>query len=410
MNCKFCNSTLGTPVFDFGNTAISNDLIIENRLYSLEKIYPLVLYVCPECLLVQIEQYKEGYEIFNKDYVYFSSYSSYWLKHARQYVDNIVNKLNLGSSSLVVEIASNDGYLLTNFVERNIPCFGIEPSANTAIEAIQKGVPTLVEFFNIELCNKLIEDEKMADLIIANNVIAHVPDINDFVFSLTKILKKNGTITIEFPHVLNLVEQNEFDTIYHEHFFYFSILSLTNILGKYNMSIYNLDELETHGGSIRLYVTHSGNNVDKNSNKENVLKLIKKELTFGLDSIEYYEKLQYSAFNIKLNSLQYLIKKKLEGNKIIAFGAAAKGNTFMNYCGIKSDLIEAIIDETPNKIGKYMPQSKIPILSFTSIRDLQPDIIVILPWNHKDEIIGKLEFTQEWNCEIVVFIPQLEKL
>ena len=410
MKCKFCNTYIADPTFDLGNTAISNDLIPKDRLNSLEKTYPLIFYVCPLCLLAQTEQYKEGYEIFGDDYVYFSSYSSHWLRHAKQYVEDITIRLNLDKSSFVMEVASNDGYLLKNFVEKNIKCLGVEPTRSTAQEAIKKGVPTIIDFFNLELAGRFEKEGSQADLIIANNVMAHVPDINDFVASLKKVLKKNGTITIEFPHLLSLIEKNEFDTIYHEHFFYFSVLTLVKIFSKYNLSIYDLDELETHGGSIRVYIAHTNSNIHKNSDKKNLNRILNKELTYGLDSLEYYRKLQHNAFDIKLDSLQYLIKNKLDGKRIIAFGAAAKGNTFLNYCGIKSDIIEAVIDETPNKIGKYLPQSKIPILSFSSIKDLKPDVIVILPWNHKDEIIKKLEFTKEWGCEIVIFIPKLEKL
>jgi len=410
MKCKFCTTIVNEPTFDIGNTAVSNDLITEDRLNSPEKTYPLIFYICPQCLLAQTEQYNEGYEIFSDDYVYFSSCSSYWLKHAKQYVEDITKRLNLGKSSFVLEIASNDGYLLTNFVEKNIKCLGVEPTRSTAQEAIKKDVPTIVDFFNLELASKLEKEGSQADLVIANNVLAHVPDINNFVASLKKVLKKDGTITIEFPHLLCMIEKNEFDTIYHEHFFYFSVLALVKIFSKYNLSIYDLDELETHGGSIRVYIAHTNSNIHKNSDKKNLNRILNKELTYGLDSLEYYRKLQHNAFDIKLDSLQYLIKNKLDGKRIIAFGAAAKGNTFLNYCGIKSDIIEAVIDETPNKIGKYLPQSKIPILSFSSIKDLKPDIIVILPWNHKDEIINKLEFTKEWGCEIVVFIPKFEKL
>ena len=410
MKCKFCNTTVEKPTFDIGNTAISNDLIPKDRLNSLEKTYPLIFYVCPLCLLAQTEQYKEGYEIFGDDYVYFSSYSSHWLRHAKQYVEDITIRLNLDKSSFVMEVASNDGYLLKNFVEKNIKCLGVEPTRSTAQEAIKKDIPTIIDFFNLELADRLEKEGNQADLIIANNVLAHVPDINDFVASLKKVLKKDGTITIEFPHLLSLIEKNEFDTIYHEHFFYFSVLTLVKIFSKYNLSIYDLDELETHGGSIRVYIAHTNSNIHKNSDKKNLNRILNKELTYGLDSLEYYRKLQHNAFDIKLDSLQYLIKNKLGGKRIIAFGAVAKGNTFLNYCGVKSDIIEAVIDETPNKIGKYLPQSKIPILSFSSIKDLKPDIIVILPWNHKDEIINKLEFTKEWGCEIVVFIPKFEKL
>ncbi len=410
MKCKFCNSQLDNPVFDLGNTAVSNDLIIKDRLDYPEKTYPLMLYVCPQCLLVQTREYKGGYEIFSDSYVYFSSCSSYWLKHAAEYCKHIIKTLNLDHDSFVLEVASNDGYLLTNFIEQNIPCLGIEPTRNTALEAIKKGVPTYIEFFNTQVASKLAESGKKADLVIANNVMAHVPDINDFVASFKTVLRTSGTITVEFPHVLRMVEDNEFDTIYHEHYFYFSILSLINIFQKHNLSIYDLDELTTHGGSIRIYVTHSDNDLDQNSNKENVNRVLAEELGYGLDSIKYYESLKHSAISIKLNSLQYLITKKLDGNTIIAFGAAAKGNTFLNYCGIKSDIIEAVVDETPSKIEKYMPQSKIPIVPFSFIIDLKPDIIVILPWNHREEILKKLEFTKKWGCEIVVFIPQLEKL
>ena len=408
MKCKFCNTTVEKPTFDIGNTAISNDLIPKDRLNSLEKTYPLIFYVCPLCLLAQTEQYKEGYEIFGDDYVYFSSYSSHWLRHAKQYVEDITIRLNLDKSSFVMEVASNDGYLLKNFVEKNIKCLGVEPTRSTAQEAIKKDIPTIIDFFNLELADRLEKEGNQADLIIANNVLAHVPDINDFVASLKKVLKKDGTITIEFPHLLSLIEKNEFDTIYHEHFFYFSVLALIKIFSKYNLSIYDLDELETHGGSIRVYVAHTDSNTDKNSDKENLNRILNKELSYGLDSLGYYEKLQHNAFDIKLNSLQYLIKNKLDGKRIIAFGAAAKGNTFLNYCGIKSDIIEAVVDETPYKIGKYLPQSKIPILPFSSIKDLKPNVIVILPWNHKDEILNKLEFTKEWGCDIVTFIPKLE--
>ena len=410
MRCKFCDTDIENSTFDLGNTAVSNDLISENEINSVENIYPLVFFVCPQCLLAQTEQYNEGYEIFSDDYVYFSSCSSYWLKHAKQYVEDITTRLYLGKSSFVLEIASNDGYLLTNFVEKNIKCLGVEPTRSTAQEAIKKDVPTIVDFFNLELASKLEKEGSQADLVIANNVLAHVPDINNFVASLKKVLKKDGTITIEFPHLLSLIEKNEFDTIYHEHFFYFSVLALVKIFSKYNLSIYDLDELETHGGSIRVYVAHTDSNTDKNSDKENLNRILNKELSYDLDSLGYYEKLQHNAFDIKLNSLQYLIKNKLDGKRIIAFGAAAKGNTFLNYCGIKNDIIDFVVDETPYKVGKYLPQSKIPILSFSSIKDLKPNVIVILPWNHKDEILNKLEFTKEWDCEIVVFIPKFEKL
>ncbi|MBT5398910.1 class I SAM-dependent methyltransferase [bacterium] len=410
MRCKFCNTKIKEPCFDLGSTAVSNDLIIQEKLNHSEKIYPLVFYVCPKCFLAQTEQYQKGYEIFSDDYVYFSSCSSYWLEHSKRYVENVIDKLGLDDQSFVLEIASNDGYLLTNFVEKNIRCLGIEPTRSTALEAMKKGIPTIVDFFNLELADILIKDGHKADLIIANNVLAHVPNINDFIASFKKVLKRNGTITIEAPHLLNLIEENQFDTIYHEHFFYFSVFNLINIFKEHDLSIYDIEELKTHGGSIRLYVTHTNSSIDANSDKRSVHEVLNRELNCGIDSLEYYNNLKTNAFKTKIIALQYLLEKKSNGKKIIAFGAAAKGNTFLNYCGIKKDIIDVVVDETPYKIGRYMPQSKIPIVPFEEIKKLRPDIIVLLPWNHKDEIVEKLVFTREWGCEIVVFIPKLKVL
>jgi len=408
MKCKFCDTGIENITFDLGNTSLSNDLILQKNLYVMERIYPLVLYTCPKCFLVQIEEQVGGVEIFNDEYVYFSSASSYWLSHARKYCNEIIEKLTLSQNSHVIEIASNDGYLLKNFVDKKINCLGIEPTKSTADEAISKGIPTLIEFFNTSLAKKLVDEDKQADLIIANNVLAHVPTINDFILAFKILLKNEGTITIEFPHLLSLVEQNEFDTIYHEHFFYFSLFTLKLIFEKHELSIYNVDELETHGGSLRIYVTHQNNYLDKHYNKENVSKILKKEIAHNMNSVDYYSSIKENAFKIKMEALDYLIKQKRKGKTIIAFGAAAKGNTFLNYSGIKSDIIDFVVDETPYKIGKYMPQSKIPISSFDQIDKIRPDIIVILPWNHKEEIIKKLEFTKSWDAKIVTFIPKLE--
>jgi SAM-dependent methyltransferase len=409
MKCKACDVSIVNPVFDLGNTAIANNLISKSKLNNVEKTYPLVLYVCPKCFLVQTEQYLDGGEIFDEDYVYFSSYSEHWLLHAKKYTESIIEKLDLNKSSFVIEVASNDGYLLKNFVDLGIDCLGIEPTKGTAIEAISKGIPTLIEFFNVNLANRLCAEGKKADLVIANNVLAHVPDINNFIRSFKKVLKEGGSITIEFPHVLALIENNEFDTIYHEHFFYFSLYSLCNIFKKHGLSIYDVDKLSTHGGSLRIYITHLGNNIDTGKKKNNVERVVKEELEYGIDTLEYYDSLKENAIRIKLNSLRYLIEEKVKGKKIIAFGAAAKGNTFLNYCGIDRDIIDFVVDETPYKIGKYMPQSKIPILPFDAIQKNKPDIVIILPWNHKEEIINKLSFVKKWNCEIVTFIPEFEK-
>ena len=407
MKCRFCKTNIEHTILDLGSTAVSNNLIRAANISASEIIYPLVLQICIQCFLVQIDEQVSAEEIFDKDYVYFSSASSFWLKHAKDFSEKMIHTLKLDDKSFVVEVASNDGYLLKNFVANGIKCLGIEPAQSTAYDAITKAIPTIVEFFDSNLAESLVAKEKKADLIIANNVLAHVPNINDFVLAFQKLLKPEGTISIEFPHVMKMIEHNEFDTIYHEHFFYFSLLTLKIIFKKYGLSIYDVEELYTHGGSLRIYLTHENSAVDRKSDKENVCKILSMEESYGLDSIDYYNKLYSNAFKIKLDSLNYFLQKKKEDKSIIAFGAAAKGNTFLNYCGIKKDFIDFVVDETPSKIGKIMPQSGIPIVSFDNIKEQKPDVIVILPWNHKDEILAKLNFTQDWRAEIVTFIPKL---
>ena len=310
MRCKFCNTKIENITFDLGNTAPSNSLISSNNLFESEVTYPLTLYTCPNCFLVQIEEQVNGEEIFNEDYVYFSSASKYWLAHAKKYCKNITNKLNLNSDSFVVEIASNDGYLLKNFVDDNIRCLGIEPTQNTANEAMLKGVPTLVNFFTESLAEQFAQDNERADLIIANNVLAHVPDINDFVSGFKKLLKEEGTITVEFPHLFELVKHNEFDTIYHEHYFYFSLYTLNIIFNKHDLSIYDVEELETHGGSLRVHITHKGNNIDSNSIKNNVEKILDKEFRNNINTLDVYSSIKDNAFKIKLEALKFLIEQK----------------------------------------------------------------------------------------------------
>ena len=389
MRCKFCNTAISDATFDLGNTAISNALIEEANLNSVEETFPLILYTCSKCFLVQIEEQVANNRIFTEEYVYFSSLSKFWLEHAKKFCEDIKNYLSLDSKSFVIEIASNDGYLLRNFVEVGINCLGIEPTKSTADTALSNGVPTLIEFFNLDLAKQLKQKNISADLIILNNVLAHVPEINDFVGALKVVLKKEGTITVEFPHLLELIKNNQFDTIYHEHFFYFSLKTLQKIFIRHRLSIYNVEQLDTHGGSLRIYATHEGNSL-------------------GINKINFYSQLGNNAYRLKLNALKYLVDKKILNKSIVAFGAAAKGNTFLNYCGIKKDIIDFVVDETPYKIGKYLPQSKIPILPFEMLKKVKPDVIVILPWNHKEEILAKLEFTKSWNAEIVTFIPELK--
>lgn len=408
MRCKFCNTAISDATFDLGNTAISNALIEEANLNSVEETFPLILYTCSKCFLVQIEEQVPNNRIFTEEYVYFSSLSKFWLEHAKKFCEDIKNYLSLDSKSFVIEIASNDGYLLRNFVEVGINCLGIEPTKSTADTALSNGVPTLIEFFNLDLAKQLKQKNISADLIILNNVLAHVPEINDFVGALKVVLKKEGTITVEFPHLLELIKNNQFDTIYHEHYFYFSLKTLQNIFIRHKLSIYNVEQLDTHGGSLRIYATHEGNSLDISSHKKSVEKIIKVEINHGINTINFYSQLGNNAYRLKLNALKYLVAKKILNKSIVAFGAAAKGNTFLNYCGIKKDIIDFVVDETPYKIGKYLPQSKIPILPFEMLKKVKPDVIVILPWNHKEEILAKLEFTKSWNAEIVTFIPELK--
>jgi len=408
MKCKFCSSNIHEAIFNLGNFPAANSLISKESLFKRESTFPLVLYVCPQCLLVQIEEQHSGNEIFDENYVYYSSTSSHWVSHAKEYSDKITDRLNLDQNSFVVEVASNDGYLLKNFVEKNIKCLGIEPAKSVAAVAKKIGVPTLVEFFNLDLAKNLEESGNQADLIIANNVLAHVPSINDFVSSFKRLLKPDGTITVEFPHLLSMVKNKEFDTIYHEHFFYFSLFVVKRIFSEHGLSIYDVEKIDTHGGSLRIYATHQNNSIDERSSKESVTKLIEIELNKGLNSIEFYSTIKEDALDVKLIALEFLVKQKMRGRKIAAFGAAAKGNTFLNYAGIKNDIIDFVVDETPSKIGKFMPQSKIPICAMNKITEEKPDVIVILPWNHKKEIVRKLSFTKRWGCKLVVFIPEIE--
>jgi len=407
MKCKFCSSEIHHPTFDLGNAPPSNSLLSDDQLKKPEATFPLVLYVCPSCFLVQIDDQVSSHEIFTDSYVYFSSASKYWLQHAKRYSDKIIDRLSLSKSSFVIEVASNDGYLLKNFVDKGIKCLGIEPTRSTANEAMLKGIPTLVEFLDIELSEELSREGRSSDLVVANNVLAHVPNINNFVSALEKLLKPEGTITIEFPHLLKLIQYNEFDTIYHEHYFYFSLYTLSTVFDKHKLSIYDVDELDTHGGSLRVYLAKKGSNLDRTYDKRNVDRVIELEMEGGITSLDVYEKIRDNALGIKLSALDYIVNMKMDGKKIIAFGAAAKGNTFLNYLGVKNDLIDFVVDETPYKVHKFMPQSKIPILPFDEILNHKPDIIIILPWNHKQEIVEKLMFTKDWGAKLVTFIPSL---
>lgn len=404
MNCRFCKTKLSNIFIDLVNSPTSNSYLTSKQLNESEVFYPLKLYVCDKCKLVQTDEYKKPNTIFNKDYAYFSSYSTSWLSHAKEYVSMITYKLSLNENSLVTEIGSNDGYLLQYFNEKNISCLGIEPTSNTAKIAKEKGINTLEVFFGTTLA----KDLKKSDLILGNNVIAHVPDINDFVQGLKIALKKNGTITIEFPHFLNIINENQFDTIYHEHFSYFSLYTIKAIFQTHNLSLYNVEKLTTHGGSLRIYATHIENKENKVSNSiENVLN---EEKEFGLLGIDIYRGFQEKVDKVKYDFIEFLIQAKKDNKKVIAYGAAAKGNTLLSYAGIKNDLIKFVVDKSPYKKGKYLPASHIPIVDEINIKDFKPDYILIFPWNIKDEIIEQLNYVKQWGCKFVIAIPTLKIL
>jgi len=405
MKCRYCNNELSFEFIDLVNSPPSNSFLTIEQLNEPETLFPLKLYVCDNCFLVQIEEYKKSTEIFNKEYAYFSSISRSWLKHAKNYVNMITKRFKIKSNSFVIEIASNDGYLLQYFQEIKIPCLGIEPALNTAAEAKKKGIEVIEDFFSESLAKKLIDKDIKADLLIGNNVLAHVPDINDFVKGLKLILKERGITTLEFPHIMQLVKNSQFDTIYHEHFSYLSLMTVKTIFESHGLEIFNVEELPTHGGSLRIYAKHQEDNSKEIS--ESVQKLLNTELSKKMSTIEFYDDFQEKANKIKYDLLQFLIKQKLNGKKVIAYGAAAKGNTLLNYCGIKKDLISFIVDASPFKQGKFLPGSHIPINNENKIKKIKPDFIIILPWNIKDEIIEQLKYIKEWGCKFVIPIPKL---
>ncbi len=405
MICRYDNKPLTNIFIDLGHTPIANALLTQKQLNESEIHFPLKLYVSERSFLVQIEEYEKADKIFNAEYTYFSSYSSSWLQHAKNYVNDISQQLNLGKKSFVVEIASNDGYLLRNFVERDIRCLGIEPSENTAIEAKKLGVTSIVDFFGEKLAEIIKSKHGLADLIVGNNVFAHTPNIHDFLGGLKTLLAPTGTINLEFPHLYQLIEQNQFDTIYHEHYWYFSLFALIPIFESYNLEIYDVKELHTHGGSIRLYVKHKESKIEVN---QRVNAVVQKELKVGMDRIEYYQDFPKRVMKVKNDFLKFLIEAKNNGKKVAAYGAAAKGNTMLNFCGIKNDYIEFVADLSPHKQNKYLPGSHIPIVDPREIENLKPDYVVILPWNLKTEIMKQLEFIRKWDGEFVVSTPKFK--
>ena len=403
-NCRFCSSNLNKIFVDLGKSPLANSYLKEND-FDKEKIYPLCTFLCKNCFLVQLEELETPENIFS-EYAYFSSFSTSWLKHAKNYVDMIIPRLLLDENSLVIEIASNDGYLLQNFTDKNIDVIGIEPAQNVAKVAIEKNIPTITKFFNSQLSRDLVNNGKMADLIIGNNVFAHVPCLNDFIDGLKILLNPNGVITLEFPHLLQLMQHNQFDTIYHEHFSYFSLLTVQKIFDKHNLKIFDVDEISTHGGSLRLYVTHKDNNQIIIS--KNILSVLKKEKKFGLDKISTYDEFSKHINKIYFDLQNFIKTVKNESKSIICYGAPAKGNTLLNYCNISSDQIDYTVDKNPHKQNLFLPGTHIPIYSPEKIKETKPDYVLILPWNLKDEIMNEIEYIREWGGKFVIPIPKVK--
>lgn len=405
MQCRFCKTELEHVFIDLFNSPASNSFLTKEQLNEPEVFYPLKVYTCSNCFLVQVDEYKKSDTIFNNDYVYYSSYSTSWLAHAKQYVELMTERFNLNKNSQVIEIASNDGYLLQYFKQKNIPVLGIEPTANTAQVAEEKGIESIVDFFGVRLAEMLTAKGIQADLLLGNNVLAHVPDINDFVGGMKIILKPTGIITMEFPHLMQLVENNQFDTIYHEHFSYLSFHTVKKIFEAQGLEMFDVDELSTHGGSLRIYAKHKKDSTKNIS--ENVDALLKKEEDKGMLNLAYYNNFQQKALNIKLSFTSFLIEQKKAGKSIAAYGAAAKGNTLLNYCGIKNDLIDFVVDANPHKQNKWLPASHIPVVHEDYLKQTRPDYVIILPWNLKAEITKQLSYIKDWNAQFVIPIPDL---
>ena len=403
-NCRFCQTPLQQTFADLGMSPVSNAFLRADQLDRKESFFPLHAFVCSNCMLVQLEQFESPDAIFNADYAYFSSFAESWLRHAREYVGEMVRRFGYGKSSFVVEIASNDGYLLQYFVEQGIPVLGVEPSANVAEAARKKGVDTLVRFFGVETAKKLVAEGRKADLLLGNNVLAHVPDLNDFVAGMKILLKPGGVITMEFPHLLRLMQENQFDTIYHEHFSYFSFLTVQKVFARHGLTLFDVQKLKTHGGSLRIFACH-----EEDSGKAKtraVEELLQEELRAGLDRLAAYADFAEKVRVAKRKLLRFLIDAKVAGKKIVAYGAPAKGNTLLNYCGIRSDFIDYTVDRSPHKQGMFLPGTHIPIYAPEKIFETKPDYLVILPWNLKEEIIEQMSSIRQWGGKFVLPIPE----
>ena len=405
MKCRFCETGLSDLFLDLGSAPPSNAFLTSSDLGLPESYFPLRLFTCAACHLVQVDEVQNHDALFSSDYVYFSSYSRTWLAHAEAYVETVTTRLGLDQRSLVMEVASNDGYLLQYVKARGIPCIGVEPTASTAAAAREKGIESVERFFGRQFAQEFVASHRTVDLLIGNNVLAHVPDINDFVAGMASMLAAEGVATVEFPHLMQLVARRQFDTVYHEHFSYFSLHTVQRIFAAHGLRIWDVEELPTHGGSLRLWTSREGSS---HQQTPAVAALLAREATAGMAEMDYYRGFQPLADSIKNDFLAFLLDCKRDGKRVAGYGAAAKGNTLLNYAGVKPDLLPFVVDVSPHKQGLYLPGSHIPVVLETRIRDWKPDFVVILPWNLRQEVTGQLDYIREWGGRFVTAVPSLE--
>jgi SAM-dependent methyltransferase len=401
--CRSCGTPLTHVFADLGSSPLANAYLTATQLEEPEPFYPLRVYVCESCFLVQLPQVVSPAEMF-QDYAYFSSYSDSWLRHARTYAEQMIDRFDLDSASKVVEIASNDGYLLRHFKEHRVPVLGIEPAANVAAAAQEAGIVTLVEFFGLDSARRLRADGEEADLLVGNNVLAHVPDLTGFVAGLKILLKPGGVVTMEFPHLLRLIESGEFDTIYHEHLFYFSLLAVERVFALAGLTLFDVEELPTHGGSLRIYARHTEG--DSKPVYSAVHELRAREREAGLERLDVYGSFDERAREVKRSLLEFLIRASRAGKSIVGYGAPAKGNTLLNYCGIRRDFLDYVVDRSPHKQGLFLPGTHLPILDPDAVSETKPDYLLILPWNLRDEIMEQMSHVRAFGCRFVVPIPE----
>ncbi len=404
LSCRFCGATLRRSFADLGMSPVANSYVKPEALHNMEPFYPLHAYVCESCFLVQLEEFQSPSAIFG-DYAYFSSYSESWLRHAKNYSQETIQRFGIDGKWQVVEIASNDGYLLRNFKDAGIPVLGIEPAENVAKVAQAAGIPSVVKFFGTQTARDLVAQDIHADLLIGNNVLAHVPALNDFVGGLKLLLSRRGIITMEFPHLLRLMQENQFDTIYHEHFSYFSFITVEQVFAGHGLKIFDVTELPTHGGSLRIYARHDDN--DARPMTENVIRLKQEEERQGFRRPDTYSRFSEQVKETKRKLLDFLIEAKRSGKTVVGYGAPAKGNTLLNYCGIRTDFIDYTVDLSPHKQGLYLPGTRIPIHSPEKIDETRPDYVLILPWNLKEEIMKQMGHVRAWGGQFVVPIPEV---